>query len=214
MSKAETIDALLESAIHCFAKYEYEGASLRDIANGAHVPLSTIHVYYGSKAELYIAAKRRAWSEIDHERGELLQTVLTRPPGQVPRLDEFIRALALPVVRRALSKSERDMACIHLIRTRVSEQWRFEVEEKADRTMAAWIDSLALTCPTLSRQDLVWAYSFVIGAIYSFQLVDHRYDHLIGQDVERTVEGVTGDIVAFCCAGVQAIIDRRARGAG
>jgi AcrR family transcriptional regulator len=65
MSKAETIDALMESAIHCFSQHGYEGAALRDIAAEAGVPLSTIHMYFGSKAELYTAIERKAWIECE-----------------------------------------------------------------------------------------------------------------------------------------------------
>lgn len=68
-----------------------------------------------------------------------------------------------------------------------------------------------MSCPTLSRQDIVWALSFVVGVIYSWQLLDHHYDRLLESDVERTVEDVTNDIVAFGCNGVQALIDRRQR---
>ena len=47
MSKAQTIAALIESAIDAFSRYGFEGASLRDIAANAGVPLGTIHMYFG-----------------------------------------------------------------------------------------------------------------------------------------------------------------------
>lgn len=202
----------MESAIHSFAKYGYEGAALRDIAAQAGVPLSTIHMYFGSKAELYAAIERKAWAEIDNDRSALLHAAMAKTPGQAPGLDDLIHALAAPVVRRALGKSEHDRERIFIIRGRVSDRTISNSRtllDLADRSMIRWIDAMTLTCPTLSRQDVVWAFSFVVGAIYSWQLIDHRYDNLLGEDVERTAAGVTGDIVAFGCAGVQAMIDRR-----
>ena len=212
MSKADTIAALMESAIHCFSKYGYEGASLRDIAANAGVQLSTIHMYFGSKAELYTAIERRSWAEVDDERGALLSAAIKAAGARPPALSELIHALAFPVVRRALGDSEHDLERIHILRGRVSDRSigdRSALLEIADRSMVRWIDAMRLACPTLSRPDVVWAFSFVVGSIYSWQLIDHRYDKLLGQDVERTVEGLTADIVAFGAAGVMALIQRR-----
>lgn len=213
MSKADTIDALMESAIHCFSRYGYEGASLRDIAANAGVPLSTIHMYFGSKAELYTAIERKAWLEIDEERSALLAAALQTTGDRPPDLAQLIHALARPVVRRALAGADSERERIFIVRGGVSDRIvanRNQLLELADRSMIRWIDAMAQACPTLLRQDVIWAFSFVVGAIYSWQLVDHRYDRMLGQDLERTVDGVTGDIVAFGCAGVQALIDRRA----
>lgn len=216
MSKADTIDALMESAIHCFSRYGYEGASLRDIAANAGVPLSTIHMYFGSKAELYSAIERKSWNEIDDERSALLTLALRNAGDRPPELADLFHALAFPVVRRALGDSENDRERVFIVRSRVAGQSLLKPAdflETADRSVVRWIDAMGQACPTLTRQDIVWAFSFVVGAIYSWQLIDHRYDRLLGEDVERTVEGITSDIVAFGCAGVQALIDRRAAAA-
>ncbi|TAJ74704.1 MAG: TetR/AcrR family transcriptional regulator [Phenylobacterium sp.] len=212
MSKADTIDALMESAIHCFSRYGYEGASLRDIAANAGVPLSTIHMYFGSKAELYTAIERKSWGEIDDERSALLSEALAKAGARPPELADLIHALARPVVRRMLGASEHDQERIFIIRGRVSDRRAQESPsflEVADRSVVRWIDAIQLACPSLVRQDIVWAFSFVVGAIYSWQLVDHRYDQLLGQDIQRTVDGITGDIVTFGCAGIHALIERR-----
>jgi len=202
----------MESAIHIFSKTSYEGASLRDIAAQAGVPLSTIHMYFGSKYELYTAVERKAWDEVDNERSTYLNALLAKYGDRPAPLAELIYGLALPIVRRALGQSEHDRERIFLIRSRVSHRMPghpVNLLDVADRAMVHWIDAMAAACPTLARTDVVWAFSFVVGAIYSWQLVDHRYDRLLGPDIERTVAGITGDIVAFGCAGVQAMIDRR-----
>lgn len=212
MSKADTIDALMESAIHCFSRYGYEGASLRDIAANAGVPLSTIHMYFGSKSELYGAIERKAWGEIDDERSVLLSEALAKSGGRAPELGGLIHALAWPVVRRMLGTSELEQERIFIIRSRVGDRGatdRTGLLEVADRSVVRWIDAMERALPSLVRQDIVWAFSFVVGAIYSWQLVDHRYDQLMGPDIQRTAEGITGDIVTFGCAGVHALIERR-----
>ncbi len=66
------------------------------------------------------------------------------------------------------------------------------------------------SCAALSRDDVIWAFSFVVGAVYSWQLIDHRYDTMLNVVAERSAHEVTSDIVAFCCKGIEAICERRA----
>ena len=60
MSKVEAIDALMNCAIKAFSEWGFEGASLRQIAAQAGVPLSTINVYFGSKRDLYWRPRSRS----------------------------------------------------------------------------------------------------------------------------------------------------------
>lgn len=216
MNKTETVDALMESAIFSFSKDGYEGASLRDIARHANVPLSTIHFYFGSKSELFSAVARQAWAEIDRERSWYLEKAIAENGGPSPRLPALMHSLAFPVVLRALSNCERDIGQIFILRSHISHLRAGNADqmlEVADRSMTRWIDAMMLCCPSLGRQDIIWAFSFAVGAIYSWQMIDHRYDKMLGPETRRAPEDVTDDIVAFCCNGIQAIVDRRAAAA-
>jgi AcrR family transcriptional regulator len=212
MSKSATIDALMESAIYSFSRDGYEGASLRDIARSAEVPLSTIHLYFGSKAELFAAVGRRAWDEVDAERSSLLEAAMAKNPAMAA-LPDLIHAVAYPIVRRALGKSDRDIAQIYILRSHLA-HWNplpsGNMLELADRSMVRWINAMMACCPTLSRQDMIWSFSFVIGVVYSWQVIDRRYDSLLGRDNERSAEDVTADIVVFCRAGIEGIVRERA----
>lgn len=212
MSKAETIDAVMNAAIKAFSDWGFEGASLRQIAAQVGVPLSAIDLYFGSKRELYMAAETLVWNEITEERNALIQQALARHVGQPLSLRELFAALTLPIVRRAMSNDERVMARVHFIKSRLNEHRMVSgtaVFDNMDRQVTPWLDAMSAACPTLSRQDIIWAFSYGVGVIYSWQLIDHRYDRLMGQDTTRTVDGVVDDIVAFCCAGVQSMIERR-----
>jgi hypothetical protein len=113
-------------------------------------------------------------------------------------------------VQRALSNSEEVMARVHFIQGRLNEHRTVGGTMAAkDRQVEPWIDAMAQACPQLSRQDVIWAFSYCIGVVYSWQLIDHRYDGLLGQDMLRTVDSVLDDVVSFCCAGVQAMTERR-----
>jgi AcrR family transcriptional regulator len=220
MSKTETIDALLESAIRHFARTGYEGASLREIANDVDATLSSIDRYYGSKAELFWSVLRKVWSEVERDRDRLLQDARDRNPVTGPRLDDLIYALARPIVERALSKNESDVArtaLLRMVRNARPEEPRWQSVDLVElanvvRSLGRWIDGMVAQCPDLTRQDIVWAFSYVSGLIFSRQLIHHQYDCLFDAEWEPTVEGITEDIVAFGCAGVEAMIQRRRGG--
>jgi hypothetical protein len=78
------------------------------------------------------------------------------------------------------------------------------------RSLVRWIDAMQVKCPDLSRQDIVWVFSYLSGLIFSRQLIHHQYDMFLEADGDPpSVDQVTGDIVAFGCAGVDAIRQRR-----
>lgn len=217
MSKSETIDELLESAIRHFARDGYEGASLRDIAKEVDVTLSSIDRYFGSKAELFRAVLKKVWAEVERDRDQLLKEAQSRNPSGSPQLEGLIYALARPIVERALSKHEGDVArtcLLRMVRNAQPHEPRWQSPDLVElanvvRSLGRWIDAMVVQCPDLTRQDIVWAFSYVSGLIFSRQLIHHQYDCLFDAEWEPTVEVITEDIVAFGCAGVQAIIQRR-----
>lgn len=211
MSKADTITALKRSALENFSRHGFDGASLRTIASTAGVPLSAVHIYFGSKSELYIAVGQQAWNELQQERIALFRQFIAEHPGTPPRLSDLIHALAYPVVRRAMSDSEYDVAEIRIIRSVVWERDRDDdhMQEVGDEAIEFWLSSLKQICPLLNRTEIIWAYSLVVSAIYSWQLVDHRYDKFLHADGALAIEDILDDLVVFGCNGIQAMIDRR-----
>ena len=215
MSKAAAIDAIVESAICHFARDGYAGASLRDIAADADVPLSSIDRYFGSKIKLFRGVIREVWSEVERERATLLKQAIAASGGAKPGLDDLILALATPIVRRALSNNAGDVARTFLLRNPRSDgrQQRSLSGKKlsdADTSLARWVDALQLSCPTLTREDVVWTFSFLSGLIYSRQLIDRRYDALFPYGPDRSVNDVARDIATFGRAGIEALVQRRA----
>ena len=212
MGKADLIDALFENAVQHFARFGFEGASLREIATQAGTTLGMIDRYFGSKTELYQAVLRQVWLEVERERNALVKQALARTGSERLEVGDLIFALARPIVKRALSDRPVDLACTALLRSRrFSEQQRHSpTSARADhadssRSLSHWISALRHACPQLSRQEAVWAFSYISGIIYSRQLIEHRYDAHFVPEYELTVDGVTADIVAFGCAGVAAL---------
>ncbi len=61
---AEVQERILEAALHAFAEKGFDGATTREIASRANVPLGLLRYYFGGKLKLWQAAVDRAFGEI------------------------------------------------------------------------------------------------------------------------------------------------------
>ncbi|MDB5430821.1 MAG: TetR family transcriptional regulator [Caulobacter sp.] len=212
MSKAETITALMDSAITVFSDTGYEGASLRDIAAGARTPLSTINMYFGAKSDLFVAVMGQLWREIENDRAALLAARVAARGGP-PDLRDIIFALVKPVVDRARSATAADRRTPRLLRQWVGAPPLVKEEMRrrnnSQDSLGRWIDAVGRACPTLSKSEAVWGFSFVVGALYSWEMMDNRYDEIIDM-TDSNPDDIVEYLVDFAVAGMQGLIDRRA----
>lgn len=205
MSKAEVIDALIESALQEFSLRGYEGASLRDIASRAGVTLSTIHRYFGSKLKLFTAVHQRVWDELNIERNQRLEQALREQP---PRIEAILRALIEPVVLRVFGNKEQRRV-VDLLRYATIARHHVGPDIPLARGYNAisskWLALIGQALPDLPADRLVWGFSFAVGSLYSWQLFDHLYDKLLPHDCELSSEEVTNMLTTFCSAGLRGL---------
>ena len=210
MKKSEVINAILLESIVEFAERGFGGSSLRNIALKANTALSAINAYFGTKKALYIAAENAVWGEISAERNTLLRNVIRFSPSRSTSIFDLVSCLAQPIVKRALSKDLVAISQIRFIKDRLNEHANDgALIVVANNFVLPWIDELARSSPTLSRSECVWAFSYCVGVIYSYQLIDRRYDALLDGQNNRTVEDITVEIATFCSGGIQSLIDFR-----
>ncbi|GGD77138.1 TetR/AcrR family transcriptional regulator [Croceicoccus mobilis] len=204
-TKSESFQRLKESALALFSSRGYDGTSLRDIANGADVPLSLINRYFGRKEQLFHEIQSKIWRSLNRERDD----ALAKARGTMhrnPDLDEIIRIFARPVVALAFASAE-GRAAIRLIRERrafiVHHDLDLRIEWNTARQL--WMGLLVAACPELSRTHAVWAFSFVIDTVYSSHLLDDWLDDIMPKSPCLSVDEVTELIVTFCTAGIRAL---------
>jgi hypothetical protein len=65
-------------------------------------------------------------------------------------------------------------------------------------------------CPTLSNPEVVWGFSFIVGALYSWELMDNRYDEIIAMPSEDP-EVIAERLIDFAVSGMQGLIDGATR---
>lgn len=212
MEKASAIDAIIEAAIGVFAQWGYEGGSLRTIASRAGVPLSTIDNYFGSKKRLYRSLMRTVWAEVARDRRIALEQCLTRSSGEPLRLEQVIEAIAEPIVRRAMSDDPHLRDRLYFLQQRYREHRALNESDDIDTVddqLRPLIEAFVAASPGIDFDDGVWAFSYCIGVLYSMQLMDRRYDGLLDGAATPSGQQVLADVVAFCSAGVGAVVERR-----
>lgn len=203
MSKADVIDTLIQSAITVFAREGYEGASLREIASEAGVALSAINLYFGTKMDLFTSVTKSVFIEIDQERRALFRAAEERSrPAPMP-IEDLIHALAFPVVRHALSEDTHELDKLKLLVSHLS--LITPMVDMVDRAVEPWIKAMEQHYPDISREKRIWAFSYCTGTIYSWQLLNHRYDKMLGAAPPRTINEVTAEAVTYCAGGLTAL---------
>lgn len=208
MSKADTIAALIDSATTVFADTGYEGASLRDIAAGAGAPLSTINMYFGAKSDLFIAVMGRLWREIEEARIRVLNERMAANGGRAELRDIFT-ALIKPMVEMARSPLAADRRGPRLMRqwvgapAEVLEQMRRR--NRSDDVLKRWIARVHAACPGLSLSQVTWGFSFVVGSLYSWELMDRRYDGIIDM-AEAGPQEIVDYLVEFTVRGMEGLV--------
>lgn len=205
MTKATAIDGVIKSAIEEFARLGYMGASLRDIAAHAGVPLSTIHRYFGNKEDLYLLVNQRVWDEINGERDVRLQAALATPP---PKIEDLMRALVEPVVLRVFASDNRRQV-VDLLRLSPPLRRALGIEGPVTSNYNAisrrWIAAIKAALPAIPGDMLVWGFSFAVGSLYSWQLLDHLYDDFLPHERELSAAEITEALVAFASGGLRSL---------
>ena len=205
-SKQERLDRLSQCAIEMFAQHGYEGTSLREIATMAHVPLSMIDRYFGSKMDLFNEVQHHVWKEVNIDREARLQSPISTKDDGTPTLESVLYALIYPVVSRAVG-DEHQAPMVRLLRENTSMRVHMGMKRGPKRALLAedWLLVLMKACPQLDQAQAVWALSFVISTMYCGQLLDGWLDDLMPEDGARNAEGITRLMVDFCENGIVAV---------
>ncbi|MBW2282462.1 MAG: TetR/AcrR family transcriptional regulator, partial [Deltaproteobacteria bacterium] len=87
----DTRERILEAALQAFAEKGFDGASTREIAGRAGVPLGLIQYHFGSKQKLWQAAVDRAFGEINRGLDGSMPQALDEE-SEVARMRAGIRA--------------------------------------------------------------------------------------------------------------------------
>lgn len=187
MAAVATQDRILDAAEHLFARRGYYGVSLRAIAEEAGVQLGLLPYHFGSKEGLYAAIFERRMGRINAERRGRLETVRVRAGGRPPALEEILETLVAPLVHASHDATRGGVDFARLVNDVVNSGDRERVlplmAAHFDGMAREFLEALAEALPGLSRDDVLWAYHFSVGAL-AFAIANRdRLERLAGGEV-------------------------------
>jgi AcrR family transcriptional regulator len=206
-SKQDTIARLEDSALEIFSEHGFEGASLRDIANHAGVPLSTIDRYFGTKLNLFNELKSSIWKQVNCEREVLMRKPVELNANGQPTLYAILHAFVRPVVARGVSE-KRSTLTLRLLREYVAmsvHTGQTNAPEAFASVADRWINAIMSARPDLPRDRAVWLFSFVVMVTFNEQMQHGWYSQLMPPDSVMSADDLTAMIVRFCLAGIDAV---------
>ncbi len=163
---AATREKLIRAADELFAKRGYHAVSVRTIAAEAGVNWSLLAYHFQGKEGLLQEIYRRHCSTMNKERMRLLGEAQER--ANPPTLEEVIEAFVRPALMLTNDASgQSSFARLRAILAAEDlELLEHLVAENFDCSSSAFVDALGSCLPGLARDEILWRFHFMLGAIY------------------------------------------------
>lgn len=151
---AETSTRILDGAQKLFARYGYEGVSMRAVASEAQVNLASIVYYFESKEGLYFAVFERYAEDLLEARKKAVAIV-----DQNPSMEGYVRAFLQPSFLILLNPQfgGKDFA---LFLWRLPHEPQFILEKIGPKYITPiyeiYADKVKIFYPDIAQDDLQW----------------------------------------------------------
>jgi AcrR family transcriptional regulator len=201
----DTRERLLQAAEQSYARFGFEGTSLRALTAAAGVNLAAVNYHFGSKRGLLMEMSRRVVDPINRERLELLARAREETPSGPLSLEAIFEAFMRPVARYASINGKPNLIFLRLIGRFMSESDDFyhEVVNTLFREVAdAFLGELARTLPQLPPAELRLRFHFALSSMLGALSQYHRIERGLcaGFDISD-ITGLLDRLRDFICAG-------------
>ncbi len=163
--KSSSTARILTSAEEVFARFGFDGTSIREIARRADVPVALISYHFGGKDGLYRAIFEARSPILSEQRMAGLRLAdLERDPDR--KLDLILKSVLMPILR--LRVAEHGSHFGMLLARELSDPAaadRGVVRDLADPVAEAVIVRLRGALPQRSLAEIHWLFQVVIGTL-------------------------------------------------
>ncbi len=197
-------ERILAEAERVFARFGYDGASLRQIAEAASVPVALVSYHFESKDGLYRAVFYRRVPAIVEQRLAGLAIAMSETDLD-RRLELIVKALVMPMLR--LRARDKDPSWGRLLAhetTDPNSEARGIIRDLIDPIAHKLMEALSSALPDRSARDIRWAYQFMLGAMV-FVMADTGRIVRLSEGLCRPDDeaAATAHMVAFLTAGIR-----------
>lgn len=193
---------ILDAAEVVFAGHGYAGTTLREVAKLVGVTQALITYYFGSKFELFSETYLRRAVEIADARTAGLAAL--RAEGRADDIVAVIEAFLRPIVALRTTSQGRAFLRLHARLHTEPPNLSYELRKTAyEASTRCYIEALHHALPRLSRFEVHWRMSLMIGTyLYAFSDT-HRMEELIpdAYDPDDSAK-LMAETVAFLAGGL------------
>lgn len=197
--------AILDAAERVFGTHGFDGASMREIAQGAEVAQALLHYHFKTKEALYDAVFERRASTIRTMRQRHLADATGG--GEAPPLETVLGILFMPLEDLLGAKRGELRFYVQMlaeVTVSGSERSMGIVRRFYDPSVEHFVQAFRAAVPGLTRERAVWAYLFAIGARMQAHAPSDRAGRL---GVEGGPRWPYTLLVPFVAAGIRAVAD-------
>jgi len=204
-AELSTRERLVLSAERLFAKRGFDGVSVRDIASDADANSALVGYYFGGKEGLLAEVYTRHCAPLKHERARLLSAYSAK--GRTPSLEEVLEAFIRPSLEATRDENggvsfSRLRAILSAENSSLLEQL---VAQNFDDSSKIFVKALCKCLPELTREDVLWRFHFLLGAIYYTATGPHRIKTLSkGRCDPSDPAATTRELIPFIASGFRA----------
>lgn len=203
----ETRARILDAAERLFAQGGFDGASMRDIAVAADVPVALVNFHGGAKEALFETVVTRRAEMLARCRLDALDNTRAEhgPLDLRTVLDCFIR----PYLHLAATGGAQWTAYARLIaHVSADERWRPISERCFDPTVAVFVAELSGQLPNSETRRIAGAFVFSISAMLSLATSRWRIEAMAGGRSGATsgLDEWTDFLIDFCEGGFRSAL--------
>jgi AcrR family transcriptional regulator len=204
----ETRERILDAAERLFARNTFEGASIREIAKAAGVPVALVNFHGGSKEELYFTVVARRADELSDARLDALERGKRGGPFTLRAiLDCFIR----PYLEKAAFGGPQWPDYARLVaQVSADERWRTISEQCFDPAAKTFIQEMLVLLPDADPREVAAGFVFAVSAMLALATSSWRIDVLGGTPTcaanRSSYDDWTKFLVSYCESGLCAAL--------
>lgn len=172
----ETRSRILLTAESLFAENGFYGVSLRQITGKAGVNLAAVNYHFSDKESLCREILTHRLRQINKVRLEELSLSEAGAQGSIVPLEDIVIIMARPMFQPGSSPASYSSASIRLLGRIITEPLPFTAEilgAELQPAMTRFGQAVRRHAPSLSPQDFLWRFSFVIGAMHHAMATMH-----------------------------------------
>jgi AcrR family transcriptional regulator len=206
----ETRERILDSAEKLFARFSYQGASIREIAADASCQSALVGYHFGSKLDLMDKVLARRSEVLNTERLAFLERARVQAGDAPIGVRTLLEGYVGTIVRRASRSDPGWRNYTQMIGATASNAEWSELTDKHFNTVAReYMRELQRSLPELPAESLHHAFSFAIGVMVNVCARPGRIETLSkGEFKSKDVSAMYENLCTFLEGGFNAMAGR------